>query len=62
MQMQIDRDRKKKTYIQTVREVGPTRKCVKIGIDRMHWVHQKLPQIYTVIAYTCIGKVARFAV
>ena len=27
-----------------------------------YWVPQKLPQIYTVIAYICIGKVAWFAV
>ena len=26
--------------------------------ERMYWVPQKLPQIYTVIAYICIGKVA----
>ena len=26
------------------------------------WVPQKLPQIYTVLAYICIGKVAGFAV
>ena len=28
----------------------------------IYWVPQKLPQIYTVIAYICIGKVAWFAV
>ena len=27
-----------------------------------YWVHNKLPQIYTVIAYICIGKVAWIAV
>ena len=27
-----------------------------------YWVPQKLPQIYSVIAYICIGKVTRFAV
>ena len=26
-----------------------------------YWVHQKLPQIYTVISYKCVGKVAWFA-
>ena len=31
-------------------------------IDMIYWVPQKLPQIYTVIAYICIGKVAWFAV
>ena len=30
--------------------------------DLYHWVPQKLPQIYTVIACICIGKVAWFAV
>ena len=31
-------------------------------IVRTCWVPQKLPQIYTLIACICIGKVARFAV
>ena len=30
--------------------------------NSVYWVPQKLPQIYTVIAYICIEKVARFAV
>ena len=32
------------------------------SFDLHYWVPQKIPQIYTVIAYICIGKVARFAV
>ena len=32
------------------------------GMRVRYWVPQKLPQIYTVIVYICIGKVALFSV
>ena len=37
-------------------------RAAMVSFRLIYWVPQKLPQIYTVIAYICIGKVAWFAV